>query len=114
MRTFCSGGSIVFRRNQLHEGMNVYSVDGEKLGRVGVVGTRTFLIEKGFYFQTDFPARLDDVAEVREGSAYLKLHRDEFLKESFEDEMKRAQTAPADERLAKEAARETGFETGTP
>lgn len=50
--------------NQVREGMLVHSSDGRKLGRVLSCREGTFVIEKGFYFTTDYVARYDDVTDV--------------------------------------------------
>jgi hypothetical protein len=54
----------VIDRNRIREGMVVHSADGRKLGRVLDRGEATFVIEKGFYFTTDYVAHYDDVMDV--------------------------------------------------
>ena len=51
-------------RDQVHEGMAVRSADGKKLGRVLVCKEGTFIVEKGFFFATDYVARYEDVADI--------------------------------------------------
>ena len=51
-------------RNQVHEGMVVRSSDGKKLGRVLACEEESFIVEKGFFFSTDYVARYDDVTQV--------------------------------------------------
>ncbi len=54
----------MIERGQIHEGMTVRSSDGRRLGRVLACQESTFLVEKGFYFATDYVARYDEVADV--------------------------------------------------
>ena len=51
-------------RNQVHEGMVVRSSDGKKLGHVAVCEESSFVVEKGFFFATDYVADYDDVADI--------------------------------------------------
>ncbi len=51
-------------RSQVHEGMEVRSADGTKLGRVLACEEGSFVVEKGFFFATDYVARYDDVMEI--------------------------------------------------
>lgn len=48
----------------LHDGMRVYSRDGEKLGSIMSLDEDSFTVEKGFFFPKDFTARYSDVAAV--------------------------------------------------
>ncbi len=54
----------MINRSQVNEGMVVSSSDGKKLGRVLACTEESFIIEKGFFFPTDYVARYDDVADV--------------------------------------------------
>jgi len=54
----------VIDRNQVHEGMVVRSSDGKKLGRVLACKEGSFIVEKGFFFATDYVARYDDVTGI--------------------------------------------------
>jgi len=58
------GRSTVIDRNQVHEGMVVRSSDGKKLGRVLACEEGRFVVEKGFFFATDYIARYDDVTDI--------------------------------------------------
>ena len=51
-------------RNRVHEGMVVRSSDGKKLGRVLACEEASFVVEKGFFFTTDYIARYDDVKGI--------------------------------------------------
>ena len=58
-------------RQDVKEGLVVRTADGEKLGRIVRCEADSFVIEKGIFFPTDFVARYDDVADVRDGEVQL-------------------------------------------
>ncbi|AKT38635.1 PRC-barrel domain-containing protein [Chondromyces crocatus] len=55
----------------IEEGMEVRSVDGEKLGKV--IGTQagSIMVEKGFLFPRDCLVSWSDVTEVRDGTIHV-------------------------------------------
>ena len=55
----------MIQREQIREGMTVYSADGKKLGKVAACGTAEFQVEKGFFFPKDTILAYGDVSEVR-------------------------------------------------
>jgi hypothetical protein len=66
----------VIDRNQVREGMLVRSSDGKKLGRVLACAEGKFIVEKGFFFATDYIARYDDVTEVSDDEIRLSRPRE--------------------------------------
>src|SRR3712207_4587912 len=58
---------------RVQQGMNVFSADGEKLGKVVSGDQQTFLIEKGLIFKKDYLARYDDIARTEGDDIYLRL-----------------------------------------
>ena len=58
------------------KGMNVYSSDGEKLGKVINAGGTRFEIEKGFFFPKDYLVNYSDVSVVKANDVYLSFTRD--------------------------------------
>jgi hypothetical protein len=63
--------SAVIDRNQVHEGMEVRSSDGRKLGRVLACREGSFVVEKGFFFATDYVVRYDDVTAISADGIWL-------------------------------------------
>jgi uncharacterized protein (TIGR02271 family) len=63
-------------RSALREGMTVYSVDDEKLGKIVRCDAGSFLIEKGIFFPKDYIARYEDVVNVVEDDVRLSLTKD--------------------------------------
>jgi len=66
----------VIDRNQVQEGMVVRSSDGKKLGRVMACKEGNFLVEKGFFFATDYVARYDDVTDISGNEIRLSRPRE--------------------------------------
>ncbi len=67
-----------FDYTQIHEGMTVYSSDGEKLGKVHRCDSSMFVIEKGFFFPKDYIARYDDVRNIDDDGIHLTMSKDAF------------------------------------
>jgi len=65
-------------RDEIHEGMMVRSADGKNLGRVLACGEASFIVEKGFYFATDYVARYDDVTDISGDKIRLSRPQDEL------------------------------------
>jgi uncharacterized protein (TIGR02271 family) len=63
---------------QIRKGMVVHSSDGERLGKVVAVRADTIIIEKGFFFPTDYTCRTSDIAEVRGEEVILRLARSQL------------------------------------
>ena len=64
--------------DQIREGMEVWSVDGHKLGKVVAIQSDSFVIEKGVWFPKDYILSADTIDEVRESSIVLSQRRDEL------------------------------------
>jgi uncharacterized protein (TIGR02271 family) len=71
---------MLIDQNNIREGMNVYSSDGEKLGKVQACGSSTFTIEKGFFFPKDYIARYDEVTAVTGDEIRLSTTKDTFVR----------------------------------
>lgn len=65
-------------RNQVSEGMMVRGADGKKLGRVLACMEGSFIIEKGFFFATDYVAHYDDVKGVSGDELQLSRPEEEL------------------------------------
>jgi len=63
--------SAMYQRSNIQEGMNVRSIDGEKLGKVFAIGDDSFQIEKGLFFPKDYIVRYSDVSDIRDGEIIL-------------------------------------------
>lgn len=65
-------------RDQLREGMTVYSSDGEKLGKIVELGATQFQVEKGFFFPKDTILSYDEISDLR-GSDVIVSHGKDVL-----------------------------------
>jgi hypothetical protein len=79
------------------EGTRVVGADGAKLGEVVAVYRDRLIVERGFFFPTDYYVPFDAVAAYERGTIYLALPRDEALNQGW-------QTPPVDEVLPDVAA----------
>lgn len=59
------------KRSDIHPGMVVRSIDGERLGKVTATEDETFRIEKGLFFPQDSEARYADVQTVADGEIII-------------------------------------------
>jgi len=64
--------------DQVREGMEVWSADGHKLGKVVAIQTDSFVIEKGVLFHKDYTLSTDTIEELRDGRIVLSRRRDEL------------------------------------
>jgi hypothetical protein len=68
----------VIDRNQVSEGMVVRCADGKKLGRVLACTEGSFIVERGFFFATDYMARYGDVSDISGGEVRLSRSEEEL------------------------------------
>jgi hypothetical protein len=87
---------------QVETGQEVYSADGERLGKVIAATDHTIVIEKGFFLPTDFAARRSDIAEVSGGAVRLSKTRAELESEAEKTDL--APDAAADRELTSAGA----------
>ncbi|MDG5815713.1 YsnF/AvaK domain-containing protein [Chitinispirillales bacterium ANBcel5] len=60
------------------EGLNAYTQDGEKLGKIIELNDDYLTIEKGFFFPKDFTFRYDDVMEIKESDCIINQKQTEL------------------------------------
>jgi uncharacterized protein (TIGR02271 family) len=63
----------------IREGTEVYGADGEKLGKVHSLGQGYLVVEKGFFFPTDYYIPMSAVATYEGDAIYLSVTKDEAL-----------------------------------
>ncbi len=68
------------------EGDEVYGSDGEKVGSVVAVQPNYIVVEKGFFFPTDYYIPTSAVASYDEGRVYLGVTKDEALNQGWDAE----------------------------
>ena len=60
---------------EIREGMNVFSADGERLGRIIRIEGDSLLIEKGIFFHKDYACSANNIREVRGDDVILSLSK---------------------------------------
>lgn len=65
-------------KEQLREGFEVWSSDGEKVGKVVTIRSDSFVVEKGVFFLKDYVLSFDDVREIRGDEVQLSRTRKEL------------------------------------
>jgi len=77
--------SIYTDQVNLRPGMNVESIDGEKLGKIIRLESSQLLVEKGFFFPQDFWIPASVVANADEDTAYLNISKDAAMNQQWGD-----------------------------
>ena len=65
-------------------GDEVYGSDGDKVGTVAEVQPGYIVVEKGFFFPTDYYIPLTAISQVRDGQAVLNVSKDTALHSGWE------------------------------
>ena len=68
------------------EGDEGYGADGEKVGKVIAVEPSYVVVEKGFFFPTDYYIPLSAIANVEDGRIYLNVTKDAALNQGWDAE----------------------------
>jgi len=71
---------------QISEGTDVYGSDGDKVGSVVAVQPNYIVVEKGFFFPTDYYIPTSAVSNYEEGKVYLNVTKDQALNEGWDVE----------------------------
>src|SRR3712207_6009969 len=74
------------RQFTITEGTDVYGSDGEKVGSVVAVQPNYVVVEKGFFFPTDYYIPTSAVASYDDGRVYLSVTKDEALNQGWDTE----------------------------
>ncbi len=75
-------------RNQfaVHEGDEVFGSDGDKVGKVIAVQDDYVVVEKGWFFPTDYYIPMSAIASYDEGMLYLNVSKDVALNQGWDAE----------------------------
>jgi uncharacterized protein (TIGR02271 family) len=73
-------------RDQFAEGMDVFGADGDKVGTIVTVGTTYLVVEKGFFFPTDYYIPLAAIARIDrdDDAVWLTVSKDEALRQGWD------------------------------
>jgi len=80
------------------DGMSVYGSDGDKVGTIVSVGPNYVVVEKGFFFPTDYYIPFSAIASQTENGVYLNVTKDAALNQGWD--------------VAPTAGTETGYVAG--
>src|SRR4028118_1918304 len=70
--------------NQVSVGDEVYGSDGDKVGTVAEVQPSYIVVEKGFFFPTDYYIPMSAVASAGNGQVSLNVPKDSALKSGWD------------------------------
>src|SRR4028118_1879669 len=70
--------------NQVSVGDEVYGSDGDKVGTVAEVQPSYIVVEKGFFFPTDYYIPMSAVASAGDGQVSLNVPKDSALNSGWE------------------------------
>lgn len=63
----------------IHEGATVFDANGDKLGKVHAIEADHFIVEKGFFFPTDYIVPRSVISTVTGDDIYLSVTKDEAV-----------------------------------
>lgn len=66
------------------EGMTVYGADGDKVGKVVAVDPSYIVVEKGFFFPTDYYIPTSAINTIDDDNVYLTVSKDEALNQGWD------------------------------
>jgi uncharacterized protein (TIGR02271 family) len=72
------------RQYTFREGMTVYGSDGDKVGKVVAVDPSYIVVEKGFFFPTDYYIPTSAIANMDDENVYLTVSKDEALNQGWD------------------------------
>ena len=70
--------------NQISVGDDVYGSDGDKVGSVAEIQSGYIVVEKGFFFPTDYYIPMSAIASASGGQVYLSTTRDAALNSGWD------------------------------
>jgi uncharacterized protein (TIGR02271 family) len=73
-------------RFDITEGTDVYGSDGDKVGSVVAVQPNYVVVEKGFFFPTDYYIPTSAITSYDDGKIYLNVTKDQALSEGWDVE----------------------------
>src|SRR5215207_6062008 len=70
--------------NQINVGDDVYGSDGDKVGTVAEVQPSYIVVEKGFFFPTDYYIPMSAIASVASGQVYLNVAKEAAMNSGWD------------------------------
>ena len=97
--------SAGYTTTNIINGAEVFGADGEKLGTVAAVYPGYIVVEKGFFFPTDYYIPMSAVASYDNDQVYLNLAKDAALNSGWDAQPTDLETATYDTAMATGTAR---------
>jgi uncharacterized protein (TIGR02271 family) len=72
------------RQYTFREGMTVFGSDGDKVGKIVAVDPSYIVVEKGFFFPTDYYIPTSAIANMDDDNIYLTVSKDEALNQGWD------------------------------
>ena len=72
---------------QIPEGVDVVGADGDKVGKVVVAQSNYFVVEKGFFFRTDYYIPTSAINTFDGDKVYLSVTKDEALNQGWDQDL---------------------------
>jgi uncharacterized protein (TIGR02271 family) len=76
--------SMGYTTSGITTGADVFGADGEKVGTVAAVYPGYIVVEKGFFFPTDYYIPTSAIANVDEDNVYLTVSKEEALNQGWD------------------------------
>ena len=92
--------STGYTTTNIINGAEVFGADGEKLGTVAAVYPGYIVVEKGFFFPTDYYIPMSAVASYDNDQVYLNLAKDAALNSGWDAQPTDLETATYDTSMA--------------
>lgn len=68
----------------IREGATVYGADGEKVGKIIGIDQQSIVVEKGFFFPSDYYIPVTAINSADEDNVYLSVTKDEALNQGWD------------------------------
>jgi uncharacterized protein (TIGR02271 family) len=104
--------SMGYTSTDISTGTDVYGADGEKVGTVAAVYPGYIVVEKGFFFPTDYYIPMSAVASYDNDQVYLNLAKDAALQSGWDAQPTDLETASYDASMGGVTDTGSGFSAG--
>jgi len=106
--------STGYTSTEITTGTDVFGADGEKVGTVAAVYPGYIVVEKGFFFPTDYYIPVSAVASADNDQVYLNLAKDAALQSGWDAQPTDLETAGYDTSMTTSVTDvDSGFGVGT-
>src|SRR3712207_1902569 len=105
--------STGYTSSEVITGAEVFGADGEKVGTVAAVYPGYIVVEKGFFFPTDYYIPMSAVASYDNDQVYLNLAKDAALNSGWDAQPTDLETSSYDTAIASGGADFGSFDAGS-